>query len=333
MPVQSNDGAGQPKPTPAPPAPKPTPAPKQPQPVGNAAQGGSIVIGGVNTGIPDTAANAAAIADAAVDSEGAPTGNAAEGGTIVIRGVDTGVPDTAANAEALAAAEAAPTPPAAPPPVAALDTTALSGADAVDELYNQAALHDIDPLAAAANALNEGAGGGIGDQGSAYGPWQIHLTDGRLGAFTGLPAYSPVAQSWAWSQAGFRYAFVSMRAGGAGGLTGAAAVHAIVYGFERPADEAYADTHRTTTYNELVRLGSGVRAQLAREFQGPSGSGGSVLSPPSVTQPPPKVVAVPPAGVSAAWDNLLELAATSIPRHAAAVNSLRDDLIGVFQGG
>jgi hypothetical protein len=146
----------------------------------------------------------------------------------------------------------------------------LRGAAAVAQLYASCDLHGIDPLASAANALNEGASGAIGDSGTAFGPWQIHATDGRLAEFSGYPRYSPAVQAWAWSATGIEYAHRSMAAGGASNLTGHAAVHAIVYGFERPADMAGAERTRNATYDDLKARGSGARAYIVQRFGGPA---------------------------------------------------------------
>lgn len=218
--------------------------------------------------------------------------------------------------------------PPAPTPQA---TGTLSGLGAVDELFRLAGLHNIDPLAAAANALHEGAGGGIGDSGTAYGPWQIHATDGRIPAFTGMAKSSPAVQAWAWSADGFAYAFRSMVEGGASGLTRHPAVHAIVYGFERPADEAGAYAIRSATYDDLASYSGDIRALLAPKFVGV----GSTISGTGLPGPASAAITRPaqprPAGVGTAWDDLLTLAETGIPRSKDAVESLGASLIDVFR--
>lgn len=87
----------------------------------------------------------------------------------------------------------------------------------------------VDPRAAMAIANVEGGlhYGAVGDSGSSYGPFQLHvggaLPPGRTAA-------------WANSPAGIRYAISRMASSGARGLTGRAAVAAISSRFERPAD-------------------------------------------------------------------------------------------------
>jgi hypothetical protein len=87
---------------------------------------------------------------------------------------------------------------------------------------------NLDPRAAAAVAMNESGGrfGAVGDNGTSYGPWQLHVG----GA---LPRGRTAA--WANSPAGIQYALRQM-ASVAGGLHGQAAVAAIARRFERPAD-------------------------------------------------------------------------------------------------
>jgi hypothetical protein len=91
----------------------------------------------------------------------------------------------------------------------------------------------LDPRAVLAIAAQEGLGGGIGDQGTSFGPFQLH----RGGALpSGIPLSS--AQQWAWSQQGLDYALANI-ARVAGGLRGAPAIAAISTRFERPADPSH----------------------------------------------------------------------------------------------
>ena len=88
----------------------------------------------------------------------------------------------------------------------------------------------LDPKAVLAVARQEGLSGGVGDQGTSFGPFQLH----KGGALPqGIPLAS--AQEWAWSPAGLNYA-LSKIASVAGGLKGRAAVENIVRRFERPAN-------------------------------------------------------------------------------------------------
>ncbi len=91
----------------------------------------------------------------------------------------------------------------------------------------------LDPRAVLAVAAQEGLGGGIGDSGHAFGPWQLNNAGGVItGKFQGQ---SPEQiNQWAWSPQGIDYALGGI-ARVASGLTGAQAVNAIVNKFERPA--------------------------------------------------------------------------------------------------
>jgi hypothetical protein len=118
-------------------------------------------------------------------------------------------------------------------------------------ITQRAAAYGVDPRAALAVARQEGLSGAIGDQGTSFGPFQLHYG----GAFpTSAPRGSPEeSQAWAMSPAGINYAL-----GGigkvAGGLTGPAAVNAIVNRFERPADPATEAAKARAAYGEVTPL-------------------------------------------------------------------------------
>lgn len=87
----------------------------------------------------------------------------------------------------------------------------------------------LDPQAILSVARQEGLSGGIGDAGTSFGPFQLHVG----GAFpSGIQGNR---QAWAWSPAGISYALNRIQSV-ASGLRGGAAVNAIVRRFERPAN-------------------------------------------------------------------------------------------------
>jgi hypothetical protein len=90
----------------------------------------------------------------------------------------------------------------------------------------------LDPRAVLAIAAHEGLGGGIGDQGTSFGPFQLH----QGGAYpSSEPQQEQAAQQWAWSPEGIDYALRQIQ-GVAGGLKGMPAIEAISTRFERPAN-------------------------------------------------------------------------------------------------
>lgn len=97
-------------------------------------------------------------------------------------------------------------------------------------IANRASAFNLDPNAVLSVAAQEGLGGGIGDNGTSFGPWQLH----QGGA---LPGNIPLnqAQSWSWSPQGIDYALGQMSKVAAG-QRGPQAVNSIVSGFERPAN-------------------------------------------------------------------------------------------------
>lgn len=97
------------------------------------------------------------------------------------------------------------------------------------QIRRSARRYGVDPLAAEAVARQEGGlrTGAVGDQGTSYGPFQLH-EGGALPRGRGA--------AWANSPAGIDYALRQMSSAGAGGKRGARAIEAIVRGFERPAN-------------------------------------------------------------------------------------------------
>lgn len=107
-------------------------------------------------------------------------------------------------------------------------------ASLVNLLAPGAKTRGLDLNALLAIASHEGAGGGIGDNGHAFGPFQLNDAGGVLtGKLAGL---SPAQKNaWAWSPAGIKFAENGI-ARVASGLHGADAVRAIASRFERPAN-------------------------------------------------------------------------------------------------
>jgi cell wall-associated NlpC family hydrolase len=101
-------------------------------------------------------------------------------------------------------------------------------------IVKQARRLGLDPAAVIAVASREGLSGGVGDGGHAFGPFQMNDAGGVL---TGDPNPQHHTNAYAWSNQGILRA-LRAQATVAGGLTGRAAVHALVYNYERPADKA-----------------------------------------------------------------------------------------------
>src|SRR5674476_538867 len=103
---------------------------------------------------------------------------------------------------------------------------ALSDAALQNYIREQSITRGLDPNAVLSVATVEGGfSGSVGDSGTSYGPFQLHVG----GA---LPAGK--TNAWARSNAGINYALNNI-AGVARGLTGKDAISAIVTKFERPA--------------------------------------------------------------------------------------------------
>jgi hypothetical protein len=152
--------------------------------------------------------------------------------------------------------------------------------------------YGIDPRAALAVARQEGGlrWGAVGDSGTSYGPFQLHeggaLPRGRNAA-------------WANSPSGIAYAVQRMAASGARGLTGRAAVEAIVRNFERPADPGSEIARALAAYG-LSGTGSSPAA-ATQAYQNPAGS----LAAPAARGPANQPAATPSSPAN--FDKLLAL--------------------------
>lgn len=96
-------------------------------------------------------------------------------------------------------------------------------------IYADAPQYGIDPEAAWAISTHEGLSGGVGDHGTSFGPFQLHV-GGALPRGRG--------RKWAESRAGVDYALSQMAKSGARGLRGRRAIATISRRFERPANAA-----------------------------------------------------------------------------------------------
>lgn len=122
---------------------------------------------------------------------------------------------------------------------------------------------NLDPRAVAAVSIMEGGGrfGAVGDNGTSFGPWQLHV-GGALPRGKGA--------QFANSRQGVMYALRHMAQAGAAGKSGQAAINAIVRNFERPADPGSEVAGAWSHYRGLAPGGGG---------PGPSGSGRGAFGP------------------------------------------------------
>jgi len=119
-----------------------------------------------------------------------------------------------------------------------------------------------DPRAVLSVAAQEGLGGGIGDSGTSFGPFQLHVG----GAF---PQHiRGNRQAWAWSKPGLLYALSQIKRV-AGNKSGDAAIRAIVNQFERPANPG-AEIAKALAYYQ--RGGGGATDQPLLANQSVAGS-------------------------------------------------------------
>lgn len=126
----------------------------------------------------------------------------------------------------------------------------------VDLIVSTARAKGLDPYAVLSVAQQEGLGGGIGDNGTSFGPFQLHVGGAFPVNVNGASTSGWSTQQrhdWAWSQAGIEYA-LNRIASVAYGLRGSAAIHAIVSRFERPANPGREIAAANDTYRRYGRL-------------------------------------------------------------------------------
>lgn len=112
---------------------------------------------------------------------------------------------------------------------------ALYGDQLLRQINTAAQQYGIDPNVLLAVAPHEGGfQGAVGDQGTSFGPWQLHA-GGALPADVWAQG-ADYAKKWANSPAGINYAVQSI-AKVVGTQKGPAAVRAVVTNFERPAQQ------------------------------------------------------------------------------------------------
>lgn len=146
---------------------------------------------------------------------------------------------------------------------------ALRAAEFVQAVRDASDANDLDPIAVFANGLREGLGGGIGYNGTRYGPWQIKQADIPVPDLVGAGANSVNAQAWAWSQEGIDWQLDRMARRGARGAHGHLAVMRIVYGVEDVQDPITAVSNRVGVYDELLALKGRIWGHLAEIIDGP----------------------------------------------------------------
>lgn len=134
-------------------------------------------------------------------------------------------------------------------PVGVSPTTVFTSADTeLSYIEQRAPQLGVDPFVALAVIPHEGGlPGKTGDQGTSFGPWQLHV-GGELPPNIKDPA------NWANSAAGIDYALGRIGKVTAG-RQGTNAIEALVRGFERPADPAKEIDATTQTYFRLEAYG------------------------------------------------------------------------------
>lgn len=134
----------------------------------------------------------------------------------------------------------------------------------VDE---HAPAYRVDPAAELAITTQEGGGGGIGDNGTSFGPNQLHY-GGALPSSVYYGPYSAKTQAWAWSGTGVSY--VLRQIGElCGGLYGYRAVACIAYRFERSTNPARETAGAWAAYPAFAHDRIGLpKKQLPRRVRG-----------------------------------------------------------------
>lgn len=137
--------------------------------------------------------------------------------------------------------------------------------DYVTNIVTLAKKYNVDPYAALSVAASEGLGGGVGDNGTSFGPFQLHQ---------GGELPQGATQQWAESPAGIEYAMQRISKV-AGGLRGQAAINAIVNGFEKPLDPNSEVANASAIYSGKSATLSPDAPRTIRLASGKSGKKGS----------------------------------------------------------
>lgn len=186
-----------------------------------------------------------------------------------------------------------------------LGNRVLRGMAFVNYVRQRADALQLDELAVFAEAYNEGMGGGIGDSGHSYGPWQLY-TGGRLPRiYSKYPPYSAQVNAWAWSEQGIDYAMRGMAGTAAKGKHGLDAVTILTRDYEAPANWEAQNLVRQRTYEQLSRLGGGAWTFLAGIAAGPKGA---PAAPPAAPTPAPQ-----PSGLTQNWRALIAVLRDDVP--------------------
>lgn len=168
----------------------------------------------------------------------------------------------------------------------------LYGQSLYDFIFRNAQARHLDPATVLAVVPHEGGfQGAVGDSGSSFGPFQLHVGGALPSSIKDNPATPNVDERaiWANSPAGVNYALSRIKLVTPETDTGTNAIHDIVYKFERPANpeaefnaavQTYyrsgvdsADANLTDPLNRLAEAGSKGLAS------GVKAAGNSVLAP------------------------------------------------------
>lgn len=133
---------------------------------------------------------------------------------------------------------------------AAVSSTVTDITAALKRIVSGATSRNLDPGALLAVAKAEGLSGAVGDNGTSFGPFQLHI-GGQLPA-TVANKGADYAQQWAWSDEGIDYA-LNQIAKVAQGQRGPTAIKSIVSRFESPADPQSEISKATGYYTDASK--------------------------------------------------------------------------------
>lgn len=201
-----------------------------------------------------------------------------------------------------------------------LSVGTLSGQAFIDYVRKGCEKRDLDALAVLANAYSEGLGGGIGDGGTSYGPWQMHDGGALPKKYWNQGKNVARIQTWAWSTPGIDYALDCMAKTSAKGKRGRDAVYALVYEFERPAQKDVQYLIRVRTYGQLASMGGGAYAWLAQFAHGPAKGTATATAPVAAAPQPAKIIGT--------WRDLITTLRDDMPRAAIHMQNTAKRLRG-----
>lgn len=159
-------------------------------------------------------------------------------------------------------------------------TGMISIAEGIGRIIAGGVRRALDPFALIAVSQSEGLSGKIGDNGHAFGPFQLNDAGGQfpstLKGQSTAGWSQPQKNAWAWSQEGIDYA-LDRAAVVARGQRGTTAITSLVTRFEKPRNPGNEVAAATQNYTALIASTGGNPDQISTKLVGSNPSLGGLI--------------------------------------------------------